>query len=85
MPARQVEYFGENARDFGIELFDMLDARQGIEHVVATEQGLVLPGMVVAAGDSHTTTHGAMGALGFGIGSSEIEHYLATQTLVYRR
>ena len=61
----------------------MLDSRQGIEHVVASEQGLVLPGMVIAAGDSHTTTHGAMGALGFGIGSSEIEHLLATQTLVY--
>ena len=61
----------------------MLDKRQGIEHVVATEQGFVLPGMVIAAGDSHTTTHGAMGALGFGIGSSEIEHLLATQTLVY--
>ncbi|PWC39826.1 3-isopropylmalate dehydratase large subunit [Azospirillum sp. TSO35-2] len=83
--ARQVEYFGENARDFGIELFDILDARQGIEHVVAPEQGLVMPGMVVAAGDSHTTAYGALGALGFGIGTSDIEHYLATQTLVYRR
>lgn len=83
--ARQVEYFGENARDFGIELFDVLDARQGIEHVVAPEQGLVMPGMVVAAGDSHTTAYGALGALGFGIGTSDIEHYLATQTLVYRR
>ena len=62
----------------------MFDARQGIEHVVASELGLVLPGMVIAAGDSHTTTHGAMGALGFGIGSSEIEHLLATQTLVYQ-
>mgnify|MGYP006178943229 FL=1 len=62
----------------------MLDTRQGIEHVVASEQGWVLPGMVMAAGDSHTTTHGAMGALGFGIGSSEIEHLLATQTLIYR-
>ena len=81
--ARQVSTLAENCRRHGIELFDMLDSRQGIEHVVASEQGLVLPGMVIAAGDSHTTTHGAMGALGFGIGSSEIEHLLATQTLVY--
>ena len=83
--ARQAAYFAENARDFGIELFDVLDPRQGIEHVVAPEQGLVLPGMVVAAGDSHTTSYAALGALGFGIGTSDIEHYLATQTLVYRR
>lgn len=62
----------------------MLDPRQGIEHVVAHEQGLVMPGMVIAAGDSHTTTYGAFGALGFGIGTSEIEHLLATQTLIYR-
>ncbi|WP_410960073.1 aconitase family protein, partial [Salmonella sp. SAL4434] len=55
------------------------------EHVVAHEQGLVMPGMVIAAGDSHTTTYGAFGALGFGIGTSEIEHLLATQTLVYRK
>lgn len=82
--ARQVSTLAANCNRHGIELFDMLDARQGIEHVVASEQGLVLPGMVIAAGDSHTTTHGAMGALGFGIGSSEIEHLLATQTLVYR-
>jgi 3-isopropylmalate/(R)-2-methylmalate dehydratase large subunit len=83
--ARQAAYFAENARDFGIELFDVLDPRQGIEHVVAPEQGLVMPGMVVAAGDSHTTSYAALGALGFGIGTSDIEHYLATQTLVYRR
>lgn len=83
--ARQVSYFRENARDFGIELLDILDTRQGIEHVVAPEQGLVMPGMVVAAGDSHTTAYGALGALGFGIGTSDIEHYLATQTLTYRR
>ncbi len=82
---RQVEYFAENARDFGIELFDILDKRQGIEHVVVPEQGLVLPGMVVAAGDSHTTSYGALGAVAFGIGTSDIEHYLATQTLIYRR
>ncbi|EHR6549408.1 3-isopropylmalate dehydratase large subunit [Salmonella enterica] len=81
----QVDYFRENAADFGITLFDVLDPRQGIEHVVAHEQGLVMPGMVIAAGDSHTTTYGAFGALGFGIGTSEIEHLLATQTLVYRK
>ncbi|MCK9818526.1 3-isopropylmalate dehydratase large subunit [Pseudomonas sp. MAFF 302046] len=83
--ARQVSYFTENCLDFGIELFDVLDPRQGIEHVVAPEQGFILPGMVVAAGDSHTTTYGALGAFGFGIGTSEIEHLLATQTLVYKR
>ena len=82
--ARQVSMLAANCQRHDIELFDMFDARQGIEHVVASELGLVLPGMVIAAGDSHTTTHGAMGALGFGIGSSEIEHLLATQTLVYR-
>ena len=82
--ARQVSTLADNCARHGIELFDMLDARQGIEHVVASELGLVLPGMVIAAGDSHTTSHGAMGALGFGIGSSEIEHLLATQTLVYQ-
>lgn len=81
----QVNYFQENCRDFGIELFDVLDKRQGIEHVVAPEQGFILPGMVIAAGDSHTTTYGALGAFGFGIGTSEIEHLLATQTLVYKR
>ncbi|QZI70045.1 3-isopropylmalate dehydratase large subunit [Pseudomonas protegens] len=83
--AQQVSYLQENCRDFGIELFDVLDKRQGIEHVVAPEQGLILPGMVVAAGDSHTTTYGALGAFGFGIGTSEIEHLLASQTLVYKR
>lgn len=81
----QVRYFESNSRDFGLELFGVMDARQGIEHVVAHEQGMVLPGMVIAAGDSHTTTYGAFGALGFGIGTSEIEHMLATQTLVYKK
>jgi len=83
--ALQVKYFEENSRDFGLELFGVMDKRQGIEHVVAHEQGLVMPGMVIAAGDSHTTTYGAFGALGFGIGTSEIEHMLATQTLVYKK
>ncbi|WP_339488220.1 3-isopropylmalate dehydratase large subunit [Pseudomonas sp. EL_65y_Pfl2_R95] len=83
--ALQVSYFQENCDHFGIELFNVLDKRQGIEHVVAPEQGFILPGMVIAAGDSHTTTYGALGAFGFGIGTSEIEHLLATQTLVYKR
>jgi len=83
--AEQVAYFDRNCRDFGIELFDVLHPLQGIEHVVAPELGLILPGMVVAAGDSHTTTYGAFGALGFGIGTSDIEHMLATSTVVYRR
>jgi 3-isopropylmalate/(R)-2-methylmalate dehydratase large subunit len=83
--ARQVEYFESNCRDFGIELFGILDARQGIEHVVVPEQGMALPGMVIACGDSHTTTYGALGALGFGIGTSDVEHVLATQTIVYER
>lgn len=83
--ARQVEYLEGNCREFGIELFGMLDVRQGIEHVVVPEQGMALPGMVIACGDSHTTTYGALGALGFGIGTSDVEHVLATQTLVYER
>ncbi|MEY3489192.1 MAG: hypothetical protein RL655_760, partial [Pseudomonadota bacterium] len=82
--ARQVSLLAENCALHGIEHIGMLDKRQGIEHVVVSEQGFVLPGMIIAAGDSHTTSHGAMGALGFGIGSSEIEHLLATQTLVVR-
>jgi 3-isopropylmalate/(R)-2-methylmalate dehydratase large subunit len=83
--ARQVAYFETNCREFGIELFGILDPRQGIEHVVVPEQGIALPGMVIACGDSHTTTYGALGALGFGIGTSDVEHVLATQTLVYER
>lgn len=67
-----------------IALFDTQDPLQGIEHVIAPEHGMILPGMVVLCGDSHTTTYGALGALGFGIGTSEVEHILATQTLVYR-
>lgn len=81
----QVDYFRKNSKDFKIELFDVMDKRQGIEHVVAHEQGLALPGMVIAAGDSHTTTYGGLGTFGFGIGTSEIEHFLATQTLVYKK
>jgi len=73
-----------NCRRHGIRCYGLGDARQGIEHVVVPEQGLARPGMVIACGDSHTTTYGAFGALGFGIGTSEVEHVLATQTLVYR-
>ena len=83
--AAQVEYFTANCAEFGIEHCGILDPRQGIEHVVVPEQGMALPGMVIACGDSHTTTYGAFGALGFGIGTSEVEHLLATQTLVYER
>ena len=82
---RQIEYFARNGRDFGIEMYDILHPRQGIEHVVLPDLGWVLPGLVIAAGDSHTTTYGAFGTVGFGIGTSDIEHLLATQTLVYRR
>ena len=81
--ARQVDYLHENCRDFDVELIGLMDARQGIEHVVVPEQGIALPGMVIACGDSHTTTYGALGVLGFGIGTSDVEHVLATQTLVY--
>jgi 3-isopropylmalate/(R)-2-methylmalate dehydratase large subunit len=72
----------QNARDFNLTLFDMQDARQGIVHIIGPEQGLSLPGMTIVCGDSHTSTHGAVGALAFGIGTSEIEHVLATQTLL---
>ena len=82
---KQAETLEANCRRFGIDAFyGPDDPDQGIEHVLTDEQGLVRPGMVVICGDSHTTTHGALGALGFGIGTSEIEHILATQTLVYR-
>ncbi len=75
----------QNARDFGVTLFDMQDERQGIVHVIGPEQGITLPGMTIVCGDSHTSTHGAMGALAFGIGTSEIEHVLATQCLLQQR
>jgi 3-isopropylmalate/(R)-2-methylmalate dehydratase large subunit len=82
--AKQAANFTRNCAEHGIHLFDINDPMQGIEHVVAPEIGLIRPGMVVLCGDSHTTTYGALGALGFGIGTSEVEHVLATQTLVYR-
>jgi 3-isopropylmalate/(R)-2-methylmalate dehydratase large subunit len=82
--ALQATNLASNCSKHGIPLFDTNDAMQGIEHVVAPERGMIRPGMVVICGDSHTTTYGALGALGFGIGTSEVEHVLATQTLVYR-
>lgn len=82
--ALQARYLKKNCDTFGIPLFDTNDPLQGIEHVVAPEHGMIRPGMVVICGDSHTTTYGALGALGFGIGTTEVEHVLATQTLVYR-
>ncbi len=82
--ALQATNLARNCSYHGIPLFDTNDAMQGIEHVVAPEHGMIRPGMVVICGDSHTTTYGALGALGFGIGTSEVEHVLATQTLVYR-
>ena len=77
----QVETLSANCREFGVEVFDMLDPRQGIVHVIGPEQGFTLPGTTVVCCDSHTATHGAFGALAFGIGTSEGEHVLATQTL----
>ena len=82
--ALQASKLKNNCDRFGIPLFDTNDAPQGIEHVVTLELGMVRPGMVVMCGDSHTTIYGALGALGFGIGTTEVEHVLATQTLVYR-
>ncbi len=74
-----------HAQEFGLTLYDMADARQGIVHIIGPEQGLTLPGMTIVCGDSHTSTHGALGALAFGIGTSEIEHVLATQCLLQQR
>src|SRR5450830_1176750 len=82
--ALQATNLAKNCTEHGIVLFDTNDAWQGIEHVITPELGMIRPGMVVLCGDSHTTTYGAFGALGFGIGTSEIEHVLATQTLSYR-
>ncbi len=81
----QVETLDSNCRDFGITEFDMADPRQGIVHVIGPEQGFILPGTTVVCGDSHTSTHGAFGALAFGIGTSEVEHVLATQCLLQRK
>jgi len=78
----QIEALAQNARDFGIEYFDEFDRRQGIVHIIGPEQGFTLPGTTIVCGDSHTATHGAFGALAYGIGTSEVEHVLATQTLI---
>ena len=83
--ALQVETLRQNCREFGITLFDLGDERSGIVHVMGPEQGLTLPGSTIVCGDSHTATHGAFGALAFGIGTSEVEHVLATQTLQQKK
>jgi len=81
----QVETLDANCREFGLTEFDMLDPRQGIVHVIGPEQGATLPGMTVVCGDSHTSTHGALGALAFGIGTSDVEHVMATQCVLFRK
>ena len=78
---QQVEALRANCAEFGVPLYDTLDPRQGIVHIIGPEQGLTQPGLTIVCGDSHTSTHGALGALAFGIGTSEVEHVLATQTL----
>ncbi len=78
----QVETLTRNCKEFGVTLFEMSDKRQGIVHIIGPEQGFTLPGTTIVCGDSHTATHGAFGALAFGIGTSEVEHVLATQTLI---
>src|SRR3984957_14340316 len=78
---RQVEALRQNCKDFGVELYDVQDANQGIVHIIGPELGATKPGMTIVCGDSHTSTHGAFGALAFGIGTSEVEHVMATQTL----
>jgi len=81
----QVDTLEKNCKEFGIELFGMNDKRQGIVHIIGPEQGFTQPGTVIVCGDSHTATHGAFGSLAFGIGTSEVEHVLATQTLVQKK
>ena len=83
--ALQVETMAKNAEEFGIEYYSETDFRQGIVHIVGPEQGFTLPGMTIVCGDSHTSTHGAFGALAHGIGTSEVEHVLATQTLIQKK
>ena len=83
--AIQVEALARNAREFDVEYYDELDHRQGIVHIIGPEQGFTLPGMTIVCGDSHTSTHGAFGALAHGIGTSEVEHVLATQTLIQKK
>jgi 3-isopropylmalate/(R)-2-methylmalate dehydratase large subunit len=83
--AIQIATLAENTSEFGIEYYDPFDKRQGIVHIVGPEQGFTLPGMTIVCGDSHTSTHGAFGALAHGIGTSEVEHVLATQTLIQQK
>src|SRR3712207_3627601 len=83
--ATQIAALAENARDFGIEYYNEFDLRQGIVHIIGPEQGFTLPGTTIVCGDSHTSTHGAFGALAHGIGTSEVEHVLATQTLIQKK
>jgi 3-isopropylmalate/(R)-2-methylmalate dehydratase large subunit len=83
--AIQVAALADNAKEFNVEYFNELDHRQGIVHIIGPEQGFTLPGMTIVCGDSHTSTHGAFGALAHGIGTSEVEHVLATQTLIQRK
>ncbi len=83
--ALQVRTLGENCAEFGIEYFNELDHRQGVVHIIGPEQGFTLPGTTIVCGDSHTSTHGAFGALAHGIGTSEVEHVLATQTLIQKK
>ena len=81
----QVDTLRNNCKEFGIQLFDVNDKRQGIVHIIGPEQGFTQPGTVIVCGDSHTATHGAFGSLAFGIGTSEVEHVLATQTLIQKK
>ncbi len=81
----QIETLSKNCEEFGVDLFDLSDVRQGIVHIIGPEQGFTQPGMTIVCGDSHTSTHGAFGALAFGIGTSEVEHVLATQTLIQKK
>ncbi len=83
--AEQIAVLAQNAKDFGIEYFNEFDRRQGIVHIIGPEQGFTLPGTTIVCGDSHTATHGAFGALAYGIGTSEVEHVLATQTLIQKK
>ncbi len=83
--AEQIAVLAQNAKDFGLEYYNEFDKRQGIVHIIGPEQGFTLPGTTIVCGDSHTATHGAFGALAYGIGTSEVEHVLATQTLIQKK
>src|SRR5262247_4849764 len=85
MAAKQVQALAENCAEFGVPLYDLNSAKQGIVHVIGPELGLTQPGRTIVCGDSHTSTHGAFGALAHGIGTSEVEHVLATQTLIQKK